>query len=108
VGNSVSVGASLSFQIPFTDIGAGGGVKKSWDWSTSHGSGYSVTVGSSTDFGGVIPAIRDNPDTPEDEFKVWRYSFKPYVYRHHYKDNTGTTSGFFVITYAANPQKPPQ
>ena len=102
VGYNATFGVGFEAKIPGTNIGFGGGVTGGWDWSDSRSSAYSITVGQSASFGGSIPPSKDDPNTPEDEFAIWRYSFTPYVYRHHYKDYTGESSGFYVVTYTVN------
>ncbi len=62
--------------------------------------GYSVTVGNATDFGGKVPALIDNPETPEDEFAVYHYGFTPFVYRQHYTTKNGADAGYYVLYYA--------
>ena len=62
--------------------------------------GYSITTGKDVVFAGGIPPIPDDPETPEDEFKVHGYSFTPVVYRHHYTDAVGEDAAYYVMTYA--------
>lgn len=61
--------------------------------------GYAVKVGSSALFGGAVPPVPDNPDTPEDEYMVHRYSFTPIVYRERWTGPDGEESGFYVINF---------
>jgi hypothetical protein len=62
--------------------------------------GYSIEVGHATSFGGKIPPIFDDPETPEDEFAVYHYGFTPFVYRQHYATKTGADAGYYVLYYA--------
>jgi hypothetical protein len=89
---STKLGVSASF-------GAGG---VSLDGSVSLGveSGYSITVGSSQLFAGGIPSIPNDPETPEDEFALYRYGFQPTVFRQHYIDAHGDPAAFYVLHYA--------
>ncbi|MEZ4447390.1 MAG: hypothetical protein R3B72_50405, partial [Polyangiaceae bacterium] len=93
VAESTDFGVNSSF---------GGGVV-SVDASINIGvsQGYSLRIGRSNLFGGGIPPIADDPDTPEDEFEVHRYSFQPYVYRQHYVDKYGEPAAFYVMNYTA-------
>jgi len=70
-----------------TDVGAG--------W----GEGYSVSVGSEFFFGGGVPSIPDNPNTPEDEYAEYRFGFSPVVYRKHYADIEGNDAAMYVLDY---------
>ncbi len=63
------------------------------------GSGYSLRVGQSAEWGGGIPAVPDNPDTPEDEFDAYRYSVTPLVYLQEYEVDDQNLA-FWVQTYA--------
>ena len=62
--------------------------------------GYSIRVGKEAYFGGKVPPVPDNPDTPEDEYAIHRYSFSPHVYREHWTNAAGEDSGFYVIGYS--------
>ncbi len=62
--------------------------------------GYSIDVSHEADFGGKIPAIPDNPSTPEDEFAINHYGFTPFVYRQHYTAKNGKDAGYYVLYYA--------
>jgi len=62
--------------------------------------GYSITVGKDTIFAGGVPPIPDDPETPEDEYQLHRYSFTPTVYRQHYTDSAGEDAAYYVLTYA--------
>ena len=78
------------------------GVSLNTDVSIGVGQGYSVSVGKSTLFAGGIPPIPDDPNTPEDEFDVFRYSFSPYVYRQRYVDAYGAEAGYYVMHFAVS------
>ena len=93
IATSTTLGVSSS-------LGAAG-VTLSAEISLGVTQGYSITVGEAQEFAGNVPAIPDNPQTPEDEFQVHRYSFMPGVYRHHYTDRYGDPAAFYVMTFAA-------
>jgi hypothetical protein len=63
--------------------------------------GYTLTVGKETSFSGMVPPVRDDPRTPEDEHVLHSYSFSPIVYREHYKQD-GAEGGFFVVSYTTS------
>jgi hypothetical protein len=67
--------------------------------------GYSIRVGNRARFAGRVPPIPDDPNTPEDEFMLHRYTFTPLVYREHWTNAEGEDSGYYVLSYAvAQPQ----
>jgi len=76
-----------------------GGFKVGGSVGASIGSGYGITVGEYVQFGGGVPPIPDNPDTPEDEYEAYRFSFSPYVYRETYSDSEGHDAGYYVLNY---------
>lgn len=91
-------------QAQTTTLGANGsvgifGADVQLDANTSISSGYEVRVGDEFIFAGSVPAVPDNPDTPEDEFELWRYAYSPYVYREHYVDKAGEDAGYYVLNY---------
>jgi hypothetical protein len=96
IGVTVNASASVGGSIGVFKVGA----TVSADVGVSVGNGYSVSVGKSTDFSGNVPPLRDNPNTPEDEFKINSYSFTPVVYREHYASKDQKDAGYFVLTYA--------
>jgi hypothetical protein len=77
-----------------------GGLTVDSDIGLGFAQGYSVRIGKSTLFMGGVPPIPDDPNTPEDEYKVHRYGFQPVVYREYYKNAAGEDAGFYVLTYA--------
>jgi hypothetical protein len=92
VCESIELGVSGS-------LGAGGvevELSAKQGWST----GYSITAGTEVTFAGEVPSIPDDPETPEDEFELYRYAFSPYVYRQHYTDPAGQDAGYYVLTYS--------
>ncbi len=93
--NSVAVDTSLSVS---SNIKVGG-FKVGGSVGASIGSGYGITVGEYVQFGGGVPPIPDNPDTPEDEYEAYRFSFSPYVYRETYSDSEGNEAGYYVLNY---------
>ncbi len=81
------------------EIGAFG-VTLSGEVDMQVGRGYSVSVGREASFAGHVPPVRNDPETPEDEFGLYGYSFTPLVYRHRYTDEDKKGSAFYVLTYA--------
>lgn len=82
-------------------FGVGVGVKGEVGVGVGHG--YSISVGESAMFSGAVPPIRDDPNTPEDEFALYNYGFSPIVYRQRYVDYTGAETGYYVQTYTVTP-----
>ncbi|HEY3353032.1 MAG TPA: VCBS repeat-containing protein [Polyangia bacterium] len=87
-----------------TSAGVNGSVRAfgasfSVDLHASWTQGYQVLVGKEVMFSGGIPPIPDDPGTPEDEFAIYKYTFGPIVYRHHYLDADGQDAAFYVLTY---------
>lgn len=81
------------------EIGAFG-VSASGELGVTVGKGYSIGVSQSASFSGNVPAVRNDPSTPEDEFGLHGYSFTPILYRHRYLDDQRQPSAFYVLTYA--------
>jgi hypothetical protein len=91
VQTDFSIGAELGLG-PFsfgTDVGLG------------FGRSYSLAVGNEALFGGTVPALADDPATPEDEYLQNAYSFAAYVYREHYEGPEGDDRAYYVLDYAA-------
>ena len=100
--NSVSMSTSIGMRV---DVSSeipliGGGVKFGADLGVGWGQGYSVRVGESAFFGGNLPPLPDNPDTPEDEYLEYAYTTMPFVYREHYTDADGNDAAYYVVSYA--------
>ncbi len=87
----VSVGASANVKVGGVKIGGGG--ELGW------GQAYSLNVGTQATFAGSIPTLRDDPNTPEDEYDLYSYSVSPYVYVHHYETAEGDDGAYYVQTY---------
>lgn len=92
VSTSYGVTASGSIGPVSGSVGADRGY--SWDFSEEIG------VSDATSFLGMIPALKNNMETPEDEYAANAYSFQPVVYVHRYALPNGRKSGFYVLTYA--------
>lgn len=94
--NSQTMGTDLSASASLTVAGVtvGGGTSYGW------GESYSLTVGTNAMFNGTLPAVPDDPDTPEDEYSSHRYAAIPYVYLHDYTDHEGNEASFYVMTYS--------
>jgi hypothetical protein len=95
--NDVAEKTTLGMQASFGAFGASVDV----DASVGVETGYSITVGSETIFAGGVPPVPDDPETPEDEYLVHRYSFQPLVYRQHYQDAAGEDAAYYVLHFAA-------
>jgi hypothetical protein len=100
--NSVSMSTSIGFRV---DVSSeipiiGGGVKFGADLGVGWGQGYSVRVGESAFFGGNLPPLPDNPNTPEDEYLDHAYTTMPFVYREHYTNANGEDAAYYVVSYA--------
>lgn len=63
------------------------------------GKGYAVKVGDEGLFRGKVPPVPDDPATPEDEFGLYNYGYKPVVYLHEYEDIDGEEAAFYALTY---------
>ncbi len=87
-------GGGASASIGIFGVSVQGSIDAMW------GRGYELGVTQASSFAGTVPPLRNNPNTPEDELKLYGYSFTPIVYRQRYKTPTGEDSGFFVLTYA--------
>jgi hypothetical protein len=106
IGFSLSAGKSETNETAeTTTLGVSGsleafgvGVEATIDVGVTQG--YSIEVGNETEFGGTIPAIHDDPNTPEDEFAINHYGFTPFVYRQHYKGKNGKDAAFYVLYHA--------
>jgi hypothetical protein len=77
-----------------------GGFKFGGEVARGFGTGLGIQIGHEAIFGGAIPPIPDNPNTPEDEYKLHNYSFGPYVYREKYEDAEGGQASYYVLSYA--------
>ena len=82
------------------------GVTFTVDYNQGYSHAYTLSVGSEALFAGAIPPMQDNPETPEDEYELYRYSFAPMVYREHYTDVAGEDAGYYAITYAVSGGEP--
>jgi hypothetical protein len=89
VAESTSFGVGASF--------GAGGVSVDAEVSVGVEQGYSLSVGASQLFAGSIPPVLDDHETPEDEFALHRFAFRPVVYRHHYVDRFGADAAFYVL-----------
>ena len=59
-----------------------------------------VTVGDVAEFLGAVPAIPDDPHTPEDEYQTYAYSLQPHVYRQPYADRAGHEAAYYVLNFS--------
>jgi hypothetical protein len=82
--------------ISVVSLNVAGGSNTNWGLGRSYG----VSVGSSTSFGGSVPAVRDDPSTPADEASLYGYSFRPIVYRERFENAEGQQGAYYVLTYA--------
>ena len=74
---------------------------QTYDQSNGLDQTYAVTIGASTTFSGSVPPVKDDPSTPSNEATLYGYSFRPYVYQHHYTMKDGTSAAFYALTYTA-------
>ena len=93
-GTRTSVDLGLSMGVKVGGVSVGGGVSYGW------GRGYRLTVGESASFGGALPPMPDNPNTPEDEFAEYAYGVTPYIYTQTYTDSQGNEGAYYVQTYS--------
>jgi hypothetical protein len=91
VAESTTLGVQTSFGAPGVSVDA--------NIDLGVAQGYSLKVGKENLFAGGIPPIPDDPETPEDEFALHRFSFSPYVYREHYESADGEDAAFYVLNY---------
>jgi hypothetical protein len=96
--NEVAEQTKLGWQ---TSFGIGG-VEFDYEESAALETGYSISVGTETIFAGGVPPVPDDPETPEDEYEVHRYAFKPFVYKQHYTDAYGEDAAFYVMHFAVS------
>jgi hypothetical protein len=68
----------------------------------TEGDGYTVSIGAGTAFSGEVPGIVDRIATPESEYTMHAYSFRPIMYRHRYIDAEGLPAGLFALTYTVS------
>ncbi len=94
--NSVAEGVSFGAKASFGVFGNGVDI----EGRVGQTAGYSLSIGKSQIFAGGVPPVPDDPSTPEDEFLLNRYSFTPYVYRHHYVDSGGQDAAYYVMNFA--------
>ncbi len=100
--NAVSTSVEAA-AIASAEFSLGIKVGVSGEVTAGYGVGYSITVGKAASFSGEVPPIRDDPNTPEDEFGLYSYSFSPVIYRQHYTDPEGNPSGYYVQTFTVGP-----
>ena len=96
----VGAGAAVFDRIGVNGSIGAGGVSVDSSINVGVAQGYSITAGKDVIFAGGIPPIPDDPETPEDEFKVHGYSFRPHVYRQHYTNSAGEDAAYYVMHYS--------
>ena len=84
---------TASASVTAAGVTVGGGVSAGW------GTGYSLQVGTGAFFSGNLPALPDDPNTPEDEWSQHRYSINPYVYLHSYETENGGEAYYYVQNF---------
>lgn len=99
VGESQSNATTLSTDIGVSSSINAGGFKFGAEVGVGLGSGYAVTIGSSAFFSGSVPPMPDDPDTPEDEYQTYAFSFSPVVYREPYTTASGQEASYYVLNY---------
>jgi hypothetical protein len=85
---------SVSSSIKVAGVKFGGEIGVNW------GSGVALTVGHEALFGGMVPAILDDPETPEDEYQAHTFTYRPFVYNQRYTDADGQEAGYYVLNFA--------
>ena len=90
---TMNVEMSAAANIAVAGIKIGGGGSIGW------GEGYSLNTGTQATFAGSIPTLRDDPNTPEDEYSLYAYSVAPYVYLEYYDLEDGEEAAYYVQTY---------
>ncbi len=93
--SGISLGTSIGTGTSYGVLGFSYGSGSGEGWSSSYG----MSFGTNASFGGGIPAVPNAAGTPEDEYLLYRYSFRPYVYVQHYVDDVGVDAAYYVITY---------
>ncbi len=89
---TTTVGAKTSFGLFGNGIDA--------NFNLGVGQGYSVNVGAESFFSGGVPPIPDDPNTPEDEFLLNRYSFTPNIHRQKYVNHNDEEASYYVMYFA--------
>ncbi len=84
----------------FTSVGATAGIGVSVGAGVDLAQGYRITTGESVQFGGQVPPIQSDPDTPDDDYLASAYSFRPVVYRERYELRSGDEAGYYALTFA--------
>lgn len=93
--SGISLGTSVGSGTSYGLFGFNYGDSVGEGW----GSSYGMSFGTNASFGGGIPPVPNAASTPEDEYLLYRYSFRPYVYVQRYVDDTGADAAYYVITY---------
>ena len=91
---SMTSGLEIRGELGLGPFKFGAGLGGNW------GEAHSIRVGEAGLFGGTVPPVPDDPDTPEDEYLEYAYSFAPYVYREHYTDADGDDAAYYVMSFA--------
>ena len=89
----------MSMEMGVSASVAAAGIKVGTGTSIGWGTGYTLTLGQGATFTFTIPPISDDPDTPEDEWAVHKYSVNPIVYLQDYIDAEGTQAYYYVETF---------
>jgi len=76
-----------------------GPVSVNVDSGLNQGRSHSITVGTDALFGGGVPAVPDDPDTPEDEHAAHGFTYSPKVHREYYTDGNGNQAGYYVLSF---------
>jgi hypothetical protein len=61
------------------------------------GQGYGVAVSQRSAYGGTAPPLRNDPTTPEDELKLYGYSFTPLLFRQPFDMGDGNAQGAYLV-----------
>ncbi|MBT8494961.1 MAG: hypothetical protein KJO07_18070, partial [Deltaproteobacteria bacterium] len=76
-----------------------GPVSLNFDVGLNQGRSHSVNIGTEAIFGGGVPPIPDDPNTPEDEHAANSFSYSPSVHKEYYTDANGNEAGYYVLTF---------
>jgi hypothetical protein len=98
--NKTAETTSIGMKATLGAFGASGSVEA----NVGFGTAYTIAVGKEAQFLGNVPPLPDDPETPEDEYQAYRYSFSPMVHREHYEDAAGEDAGFYVLSYSVGMQ----
>ncbi len=98
-GESEAQAEAMSTERGILTEGKLGVVRGGYDHHWGAGESHEIGVGSEVLFGGGVPPISDDPNTPESEYEQYAFPFAPYVYQKEYIDPDGDESAFYVLNF---------